>query len=248
MKRSETIGLVVIGYALLCFFIFSFSGIASAEESHKILLEKPIQSPIKPIEPQQTTFDKNKKLSEREIQERFSEIDASYDLHEPFSPEDAEFIRAYATIPITSSTPSYMESLDSPDESFTFTGSNSKSFDRYKSSNGVSLNFYGRIYSDINIFTHSYRGNVKSKIYRGSSKVREIKNVITNTAYGLVGSSGTYVGIVYKGSIVSSSNDARTSWSTDETRKYGAVGVLYTHTNAYSKITTTTGTFTLYAF
>ncbi|KHE67706.1 hypothetical protein LD39_16370 [Halobacillus sp. BBL2006] len=225
-----------------------FSGSASAEESHRILLEDTIPAPMEPIAPNQTTFGENQALNETEIQERFLEIDSSYDVNEPLSPEDAEFIRAYATLPTASSKPSYMESLDSPHASLRFNGSNSRSFDQYKSYNGVSLNFYGKIYSDINLFNHSYRGDVKSKISRGSSKVREIKNVISNTAYGVVGSSGTYIGIVYKGAIVSSSKYARTTWSTDETRKYGAVGVVYTYTNAYSKITTTSGTFTLYAF
>ncbi|MES9803897.1 hypothetical protein ABWK49_22735, partial [Priestia megaterium] len=95
---------------------------------------------------------------------------------------------------------------------------------------------------------HSYRGKMTAKITSGSSKVKKIQTTVTNVAYGLLGNGGTYVGIVYNGSKSSSTTKNKTSWSMDETVKYGGVAVVYTYTNAYTRITTTTGSFNLYAF
>ena len=84
---------------------------------------------------------------------------------------------------------------------------------------------------------------MKTTIKSGSSKVKTIESVVTNVAYGALGKGGTYVGIVYDGSKTNNTSTEKT-WSMDETVKYSAFAVVYT----YTRITTSSGTFIIYAF
>ncbi len=86
-----------------------------------------------------------------------------------------------------------------------------------------------------------------AKINSGSSKVLKIKSVVTQNTYGLIGNSGTYIGLVHKSSLTSTTNKAKaTSNYLDQKRKYSALLVTYTYTTTYVDVTTKSGTFNLY--
>ncbi|WP_332698216.1 hypothetical protein [Halalkalibacter lacteus] len=201
---------------------------------------------LDPIQPSEIQHDINKNLNQIQIAERFNEINSTYEVNEPFSLEDTEFIRVYADSANEPSIFTPSQPGDISTMSF-FNSSYSKPFNKTLTKNGVTVNFSGRVYSNIGILNHSYRGNVTSKVTAGGPKVSKIENFVTNVAYGALGSSGTYVGIVYDGNINNSTTKYKT-WSLDETQRYGAVTVVYTYTNAYTRITSTGGTFRLYAF
>ncbi|PAD23675.1 hypothetical protein CHH55_20650 [Niallia circulans] len=200
---------------------------------------------LEPIQPEEIKFDINKNLSEEQISDRFEEINSSYEVNQPFSIEDIEFIRAYAT-PNNSNTTNNPGMIQT--QAIKLGNHNSAKFNKPKTKYGVTVKFSGTVYTDINVLNHSYRGNITAKITAGSSKVKKIKLATTNKAYGLLGKGGTYVGIVNSSEVSSSTTTKNTGWSMDKTGKYGAVGVLYTYTDAYVDITTTSGAFNLYAF
>ncbi|MCM3025037.1 hypothetical protein [Heyndrickxia ginsengihumi] len=52
---------------------------------------------------------------------------------------------------------------------------------------------------------------------------------------------------MYSGS-ATSSKATKIKWSMDKTVKYGAIAVVYCHMNAYTEITTSSGTYNLYAW
>lgn len=200
---------------------------------------------IAPINVNEIEFEINKNLSPDQISERFLQINSSYKIEEPFSPEDSEFVRAYAEynydkesniVDNSNGIQAYSIFKDSASKSFSKTG--------YKKF-GVTVSFTGKVYSTLNVVNHSYRGNIKTKITAGSSKVKSIKHVITNVAYGAIGTSGTIVGIVSNTSMSDSTTSS--SLNTDKTKKYTAALVVYTNTNAYTAIKTNDGTFNLYA-
>ncbi|KRE00886.1 hypothetical protein ASE46_28960 [Bacillus sp. Root239] len=220
-------------------------GICSLPTSSYASTNEESSQSLEPIDPNQVTYENNKNLSDEQVSDRFEEINSKYEIEEPFSAEDAEFIRAYASSP-TDSTDSNSDSMFQTQSIKLNSGS--QAFSRSIKKYGVGVSFTGRVYGDINALNHSYRGKMTTKITSGSSKVKKIQNTVTNVAYGLLGNGGTYVGIVYNGSKSNSTTTNKKSWGMDETVKYGGVAVVYTYTNAYTRITTTTGSFNLYAF
>ena len=203
---------------------------------------------IEPIEKSEIEYEINKDLSEEQIRERFRQINSTYEIQEPFSEEDSEFIRAYALS---------TESVDTLEDteinggiqtmSLKFGNSNSESFSKSKTAYGVTVKFTGTVYVDIGLVNNSYRGKTKAVITSGGSKVSNLKLGVTNSAYGLVGGGGTIVGLVYNDE-TSSKTSTKTTWNMDKTVKYTGVGVVYTYTDAYVQVATTSGTFNKYAF
>lgn len=189
---------------------------------------------VTPLTQNDIKFSKNKNLNKDQIEERFQGINATYNLNEPFSDEDAEFIRVYAS-PIQSE----------PGE-ISINGTASGTFSNSRSVYGVSATYSGSVFSTINYLNHSYGGNVTAKITAGNSKVKGMDLHITNVAYGLIGTSGTYIGIVYNGEITSSTS-SNTSYSMNRTKNYSAALVVYTWTGAYVDIHTTSGDFDIHA-
>ncbi|MFI8495283.1 hypothetical protein ACIGC1_20645 [Peribacillus butanolivorans] len=205
---------------------------------------------LEPIEQAEIQYEVNKNLSEEQIRERFDQINSSYELQEPFSEEDTEFVRAYAA-----STASGDTSEDEDTEinngiqalSTKFGNSNSQSFSKTRTAMGVTVKFTGTVYVKIGLVNNSYRGNLKAVITSGGSKINSLKLAVTNTAYGLVGGGGTKVGLVYNDQKTSSTK-TKTTWSMDQTVKYTGVAVVYTYTDAYVQVATKSGTFNQYAF
>ncbi|MET3196048.1 DNRLRE domain-containing protein [Bacillus sp. OAE603] len=184
------------------------------------------------------------------IIQRFEEINNKYALGEEMSLEDENFVKTYASVapPTDGSTTSAVSAnADSSISTFATAqtlDSASKSFNRSITKYGVSVKFTGTLYSDLNWLNHSYRGNVKATITAGSSKVKSIKVVVTNVAYGAIGQK---IGIVYNGS-TSATTSSKTTCSMDKTVNYSGAGVVYTYTNAYTTVSTTSGSFNKYAF
>lgn len=200
--------------------------------------EKSQGDKLKPISIGEINYEVNKNLTEERVHERFEQINSKYQINEPFSSEDTEFVRAYASLNV-------QNDVNQLSDISLLSDTKSEYFNEVKSKYYVSVNFYGRVTSTLNVVNHSYRGDVTANITSGEEKVNKIETTVTNVAYGLLGNSGTYIGIVYDDSI-SSSTSSRTTWSMDKTVNYSAVGVVYTYTNAYATITTSSGSFNLY--
>ncbi|MFF2500139.1 MULTISPECIES: hypothetical protein [Peribacillus] len=237
--------ILVLGAALLPSHVFAAEGNSPVTGAKPVERQPPS---LDPIEIKEITFKINKNLSDEQIIDRFEEINSKYNINEPFSLEDTEFIRAYAsstneTADIAAQPTNLIQPI-----SLKFGNTNSQSFSKSKSKYGVTVKFTGKVYTNINVLNHSYRGNLKATIPAGSSKVKGIKTAVTNVAYGVLGKSGTYVGIVYSGSAQSSTTTKKTSWAMDKTVKYSAIAVVYTYTDAYVEVKTTSGSFNLYAF
>jgi hypothetical protein len=201
-------------------------------------------SPLKtdqiPSSKTEITYAINKNLSEYQVAQRFEKINSSYKLNEPFSSEDTEFIKVYSDV---------STSQNSMKTDFQIQSSvDSEYFNRYKTSNGIQVNFYGTLYSDTPQLglNHSYRGNVRAYVI-GGTKINSIKITITNVAYGFLGPTGTYIGIVYNGSTSGIVENEATN-TLDRTVRYSGVLVAYTYTNAYATFSTSTGSFNLHAF
>lgn len=254
--KKKLFGSFIMMLALLLTFSFASPFAHAAENEDAQPTVSTNESELAPIELNEIEYDVNKNLTEDQIQARFNEINSKYSVNEPFSPEDAEFVRAYAA-PKTDSADTLnlndynlqplTKDLKTDSIKFTLDGNASESFSKSKTAYSTTVKFTGTVYSNINILNHSYRGNLKAQITSGGSKVSKIKLTVTNVAYGVVGNSGTYIGIVYDGS-ASSSTTTQKTWSMDKTVKYSAVGVVYTYTNAYVTVTTSSGSYNLYAF
>ncbi|MEP9407491.1 hypothetical protein ABKP09_14320 [Peribacillus frigoritolerans] len=200
---------------------------------------------FEPIEQSEIQHEVNKNLSEEQIRERFKQINSTYEIQEPFSEEDTEFVRVYA--PSTESVDDTETNNGIQTMSLKFGNSNSESFSKTKTAYGVTVKFTGTVYVNIGLVNNSYRGKTKAVITSGGSKVNSIKLGVTNSAYGAIGGGGTRFGLVYNGGTTSTTK-TQTTWNMDKTVKYTGVAVVYTHTDAYVQVATKTGTFNKYAF
>ena len=192
-------------------------------------------------------YKENKNLTTKEISKRFNKIDSTYRIGEPFSDKDAEFVVHYA-VPKANS-----QKLTVTNKRITTT----KSFKRTKTRYNVTITIKGSLRHTQKIINHSYGGYFYADITKGSN-VESLKNVITHKAYGVIGDSGTYIGIVHASSI---SSKTSSSWKPnlrsgkrdlyiDNDKKYIAgPGLAYWRSNAYVLVTTKSGsTFTLHAW
>jgi len=193
-------------------------------------------------------FDINKDLTSDDISNRFQEINTSYQTGEAFSEEDTEFIKIYAdkATSANNTEQNFDYGISTTSIKFSPDGNISESFSKSKTKYNTTVKFSGKLYSDVNIINHSYRGDMTAKITSGASKVSKLKLVVTNVAYGVLGNEGTYIGIVNDSS--TSASSSKTTFSMDKTKKYSAIGVVYTHTDAYVEVNTSSGNYSLYAF
>lgn len=189
-------------------------------------------------------YNENKNLSEDDIAKRFIEINEKYEINQPFSNEDAEFVVTYS------------EKTESENNNLSrglhfYKGTTSKNFNTSKTSQGVKVTFSGNVKTHINAINVSdqwYSGKTTAKINSGSSKVKSIKTVITNATYGFIGNSGTYIGLVNSSSLTSSSGAKSTANYLDKKHKYTAILATYTYVTTYVTVNTSQGSFNLHAF
>lgn len=129
------------------------------------------------------TFSKENLLSQREIAERFAEIDQKYEVGEILEKEDEQFIKEYGNVESSKSS-NKIQSLGviQPLAGYTFYGTGSNNNGTIKA---ATLGEYDLNKGTIN---HSYRINMSTKISQGSAE--KIMNSYTHSAYGLAGSGG----------------------------------------------------------
>lgn len=168
----------------------------------------------------------NDVLSSEEALLRLKQIADSYDLYEPLSEKDAEFIRTYA------------KPASAKDGEVGTLGKKTWNFDRtkYNSNRSVGLWMKGSVYSDIGIVNNSFGGSYNSYVIAGSSRAYQIQHTIRHTAYGAIGSGGTYIGKVYDGSITNTcKKNGIITCSTNDSKSYVA-SVAYSSTWVTSKV------------
>lgn len=203
---------------------------------------------------QSIVYDTNKDLTQEEVQQRVEKISESYDLDEPFSKEDAEFVVTYIS-PASDvyepepqpETPSGVSTLGI----HFYKGTDSKSFKKSKKSSGVGVTFSGKVTSHLNAINPAdqwFAGKTTASITSGKSKVTKIKTVVSQNTFGFIGNSGTYIGLVHKSSLTSESGKKSSKNTMDSKKKYTALLVTYASTTAYVKVYTNTGSFNLYGF
>lgn len=224
---------LILGGLLLLICLFPYS--AKAAENTNLPQTKEL------------AFECNKNLSTDEVQKRFLDISNKYEVNEPFSKEDAEFVVRYSDNKEEAPEPTTIPMAQAINF---YKGTSSKSFNKSKTSSGVKVNFSGKINSHLNALSIGdqwYSGKTTAKINSGSSKVKKIKTIISQNTFGLIGNSGTRIGLVHSSSLTSTtSKKGATVNYLDQKKKYSALFVTYSNTTTYVEVTTTTGTFNLY--
>lgn len=203
---------------------------------------------------QSIVYDINKDLTREEVQQRVEKISESYNLDEPFSKEDAEFVVTY--ISPASDVYEPEPQPETPSGASTlginfYKGTSSVSFKKSKKSNGVGVTFSGKVSSHLNQISPAdqwFAGKTTASITSGKSKITKIKTVVSQNTFGLIGNSGTYIGLVHKSSLTSESGKKSSKNTMDLKKKYTALLVTYASTTAYVKVYTNTGSFNLYGF
>ncbi|MBC1604107.1 hypothetical protein HCJ39_05185 [Listeria rocourtiae] len=196
------------------------------------------------------TYDINKNLTEEQVSQRFVEIGTKYKIEEPFSKEDAEFVVHYAKA--NSDYP--QDEPTSPIQArgiHFYKGTDSRSFKKSKTAQGVKVTFSGKVSNHLNSIIPSdqwYSGKTTAKINSGSAKVKSIKTTVSVSSFGFIGSSGTYVGLVHNSSLTSKSGNKATVNYLDKKKKYTALLMVYTNATTYVTVDTTTGSYNLYGF
>lgn len=164
--------------------------IYTTEESETIVLEK-----LDKIEQEGFKYEKNKGLSDEEIDKRYAEISEKYDLFEKVSEEDEEFILAYQNI---------FKPINQESKSIETRGIDQNKTIKtvQKASQGVTAKVSGSLRhkggSAWN-FKNSYGGSVYFNIVGGASKVRKVTGQIIHEAWGIAGEGGVIK--VYDGKI-----------------------------------------------
>ncbi|EUJ24824.1 MULTISPECIES: hypothetical protein [Listeriaceae] len=198
------------------------------------------------------TYDVNKFLTEEEVSQRFIDIASKYELEEPFSKEDAEFVVRYSNTAVDALPPS--NSMMASRSIHLYKGTQNRSFNKSKTAQGAKVTFSGKLTNHLNAINWTgqwYKGVTTAKINSGSAKVTKVKTVVQVSTYGLLGAGGTYVGLVNNSTISSESakkGGGVTVNYLDKTKKYNAVLPVYSNVNAYVTVSTKTGSYNLYAF
>ncbi|TCS95778.1 hypothetical protein [Hazenella coriacea] len=120
-------------------------------------------------------------LTPQQIEEQFKEIDAKYKIGEEFSMEDAEFVKKYAK------KPGY-----SPEG----VGNVTRSVFGVGKGGGIRAESKGTARNNIGVINNSFGATFTTATTSGGAKVISIRNEVSITAYGAVGSGG--IGKVYQ--------------------------------------------------
>lgn len=126
-------------------------------------------------------------------------------------------------------------------EPSTLAGYSTDWFDVYKTQFGVSVNLYGTLRQNIAYIAGSsnFGGTVILNVTSGSVKNVSIK--VKHTAYGLIGTSAPYVGVLYNGDVSMTNSSPGTQVKMDKDNEYGSILPLYTTMYSQADITTSAG-------
>lgn len=241
IKKSKSIAVALSAIMLFVSFqgdVFAMENLNNKDTKQELSNEEKVRRDISKVEAKyggEIKYDENKNLSGEEIAKRFDIINSTYNVGEAFSDKDAEFIVHYAD-----------NQADIKARNTT-----TKSFNKKKTAFNITVQIQGSTRATHNIMKNSYGATFNSKVIKGSH-TKSLQNVVTHSAYGLIGNGGTYVGLVHNSTM---GNTTTSSWKpstgalyTNSDKKYTAA-VLYANTNAYVKVTSKAGSvFTLYAY
>lgn len=120
-------------------------------------------------------------------------------------------------------------------------GSSSKWYDVYKTQFGVKVNLYGTMKQNICFIAGSSRfgGTATASILSGS--VKRVDLSIHHTAYGLIGTSAPFVGVLYNGNTTMTKSGNNKITRMDKTKEYGSILPVYTTMYASGTINTASG-------
>lgn len=161
-------------------------------------------------------------LSQKEVNEKFEEINEKYDIEEEFSKRDQAFVKMYAE-PIN-------------DESNNIKPMATESVSESKTKNGVTVKVNGTL--DINnqgVINQSFGANLKTRTTKGASKVNSVKTEVEHNAYGIIGSGG--IGKTYTGKLTNSgkNNDIDSSKNYQANAAYAVSTVTVTVNHGANK-------------
>ncbi|WP_339998784.1 hypothetical protein [Priestia aryabhattai] len=127
------------------------------------------------------------------VTERIIEINEKYDVGEPFSDEDAQFILEN-TESVEPSEPGKMSTK-------VIIGSGTRKFDKSKTFEGLGVNIKGSLYANANNpLNNRYSADFTAKVTKGTST--KLVASLSHTAYGLLGEKK--VGKIYSRTITQS--------------------------------------------
>lgn len=129
-----------------------------------------------------------KELTKQEIQLRLNEITSNYALYEPLSEDDANFVKKYAMVAPTPAKGGFTTQSTKSVNFYGYPGPNAP--DRMSG-----LEVQGSISVDIGIINNSISVNMGIQDIENKYWPK-LSNEVHMTAFGLLGSGGTYVGIV----------------------------------------------------
>lgn len=176
-----------------------------------------VAAAFQPIQCWAATYPENEGLTEQEVQDRFREINSTYDIGEAFNASDAEFVLTYGINP------------DSPSTR------DSKYFHTSGTGSGTTVQASGTLYHN-GTFNYTYGGNITISKSNGPTP-RNLKLTVHCTAYGPVGSGG--VGIIYNDGV--STSEANSAYfSASPSRTYSGVMTVYS-LEAWVDVTTASG-------
>ncbi|WP_096435694.1 hypothetical protein [Alteribacter populi] len=168
-------------------------------------------------------------LTTEEIIEKLEEIDTKYEVGDRLSDDDAEFIKEYAKMDVV-----YEATEIQPlgGNSFIRTGQNN--------SGSVRARAAGTVGSSHGIINNSYYANFTTSITTGGYLVNSIRNSVSHSAYGAIGSGG--IGKVFSGS---KGTTCVTNTCESNLKESYSASVAYSSTIARATINWSSGSFTI---
>lgn len=120
-------------------------------------------------------------------------------------------------------------------------GSGEKWYDVYKTQYGVEVNLYGNMRQTIVAVAGTNTFGGTATLWVKSGAVQRVDLEINHIAYGLMGTSAPFVGVLYNGSVTMSKSGNNQTTKMDKEKSYGAVVCLYTTMNASATVCTSSG-------
>lgn len=201
-----------------------------------------------PIDQEEVTFESNVDLTPAEVEDRQDGLSEDYDVGDPLSLEDLEFMRAYLIEAEPAS-----DGGSTVVETAAFEGSQNaaapaalynlnQSFNVTRSGAGATANANGRITGGINV-VDAYWGASWTTKRTGGKALSKITSSVTADAFGAVG-GWPYVGKIYSKTLSATSPSGVSSWSFSRSgRVTGAVA--YMQVDCRSYVYTSSGSFSL---
>lgn len=206
----------------LCLALLMVStNFAFANESELLNSDK-----LSPIAVEAVTYNSNKNLTAAQISERFQTINTTYEIGQPFSEEDVEFIRAYAN-----------PTNQNQDNAMMRATIDTIPIDNLANANNVYGRIYGNVYLTVDGLSRSFGGNLTGTAASSTQNITNLIIYVEHTAFGIIGSGG--VGIVYNKTLSASS--ASTPVKFNKSQPYSAA-VMYSSTYCWLDVVYSNGT------